>query len=303
MTKDTFDFGFNKKNKTWFVFKAKDELTENHKDIEQKEAGLMPENRDDPLCSVKSFRKYLEHLNPQNDFLWQTPLDKVNLETTTIWYGRQHIGKNILVLFMPDVSKECNLSQKYTYHSIRVTACTVLTRQNFSVSEIMSISGHKSVQSLTRYQHTQEQQKLMMGNVMHQSLTCQEEQIMRQLPAIQPNIPTLPASTSDTNVPPQVVLPQKVIGEIQITHKPPAVMPPKENVTSAIIPFEPDFDDQEVPDFDLVSLLNEVENSQKTETTTTMMTTSNSLTSMMSNQVKSLFHNCIIQNIMFSMKT
>ena len=39
-------------------------------------------------------------------------------------------------------------------------------------------------------------------------------------------------------------------------------MPLKENVSSALVPFEPNFDDQEVPDFDLVSLLNEVENSQ-----------------------------------------
>ena len=69
MTKDTFDFGFNTKKETWFVLKAKDELTKNHKDIEHKEAGLMPENRDDPLFPVKSFRKYLKHLNPQNHFL------------------------------------------------------------------------------------------------------------------------------------------------------------------------------------------------------------------------------------------
>ena len=103
-------------------------LHKNHKNIEEKISGFMPENRDDPLCPVKSFRKYLEHLNPENNFLWQSPLDKINLETMKIWYSKQHLGKNTLGNFMQDVSKECKLSKKYTNHSIRVTGATVLTR-------------------------------------------------------------------------------------------------------------------------------------------------------------------------------
>ena len=154
MTKDTFKFGFNTKTEMWYVYKDQDELNENHKDIEEKMSGFMPENRDDPLCPVKSFRKYLEHLNPENNFLWQSPLDKINLETMKIWYSKQHLRKNTLGNFMQDVSKECKLSKKYTNHSIRVTGATVLARQNFSASEIMNITGHKSVQSLTRYQRT-----------------------------------------------------------------------------------------------------------------------------------------------------
>ena len=41
----------------------------------------------------------------------------------------------------------------------------------------MSITGHKSIQSLIRYQKTQDQLKIAMGNVMHQSLTKPEEEI------------------------------------------------------------------------------------------------------------------------------
>ena len=131
----------------------------------------MPENRDDPLCPVKSFRKYLEHLHPEKNYLWQMPLDTINLQTMMVWYGRQHMGKHTLGNFMQDVSKECQLSKKYTNHSIQVTGVTVLTRQNFTASEIMSITGHKSVQSLTHYQRTQDLQQITMRNVMHQALT------------------------------------------------------------------------------------------------------------------------------------
>ena len=66
----------------------------------------------------------------------------------------------------------------YTNHSIRVTRTTVLTRSNFTASEIMSITGHKGVQSLTRYQETNDKQKINMGNVMHQFMTREEDNII-----------------------------------------------------------------------------------------------------------------------------
>ena len=90
-------------------------------------SGVMPENKADSLCPVKSFQDYVSHLNPQNDYMWQTPLDKVNITVAQVWYGRQHIGKNPLRTFMSDLSDKCKLRQIYTNHSIRVTGCTVLT--------------------------------------------------------------------------------------------------------------------------------------------------------------------------------
>ena len=178
MKKSMFIFGFNDKNEMWYIYKHQDELTKNHQNINKKVSGFMPENKDDTFCPVKLFRKYLEHLNPENNYLWQTPLENVNLETETVWYSKQHIGKNTLGMFMTDTSKECNLSCKYTNHSIRVTGVTVLTRQNFAASKIMSITGHKSVQSLTRYQRAQDLQKITMGSVMHQSLTREEDKVV-----------------------------------------------------------------------------------------------------------------------------
>ena len=124
-----FKNGFNMKTETWYIQKIKDELTKNHKEAENIVTGLMPENKDDRLCPVRSFRKYLEHLEPNNPYLWQTPLKngkkKNNID---IWYGMQHMGKNTLSGFMKDVSKECQLSQIYSNHSIQVTGITVLTK-------------------------------------------------------------------------------------------------------------------------------------------------------------------------------
>ena len=211
------------------------------------------------------------------------------MATSTIWYGRQHQGKNTLGVFMNEISKNFNLSQVYTNHSVSVTGVTVLTRQNFSASEIISITGHKSVQSLTRYQKTQAKQKITMGNVMHQSMTREEDLIVvpgrkklenvRQAPALQYEIPQKSATTA--------IVPFKTNMEEQ-----------KENVNDVVVPFEADFNEQEVPDFDLLEMLKEYDEPKKTERPPT--------TAMMNNQVlnnvpKSLFHNCNIQNVTFNM--
>ena len=69
MKKDHFKLDFNQQNETWRVIKAKDELTKNHKDIEEIVTGIMPENPGDALCPVKSYVKYHSHLNPENKYL------------------------------------------------------------------------------------------------------------------------------------------------------------------------------------------------------------------------------------------
>ena len=69
-----FKVDFNTKTETWYVQKVEDELTKNHKEAENIVSGFMPENKDDRHCPVHSFRIYLEHLEPQNPYLWQTPL-------------------------------------------------------------------------------------------------------------------------------------------------------------------------------------------------------------------------------------
>ena len=74
---------------------------------------------------------------------------------------------------MTEVSKNCNLSRMYTNHSIHVTGCMVLTRLRFSASEIMSVSGHRSVQSLATYQKTTSKEKLPDG-VSNVSITDKE---------------------------------------------------------------------------------------------------------------------------------
>jgi integrase len=60
---------------------------------------------------------------------------------------------------MTKLSEGAKLSQIYTNHSIRATGATILTKSMFNPSQIMAVTGHKSVQSLTVYQRTDTEDK------------------------------------------------------------------------------------------------------------------------------------------------
>ena len=115
----------------------------------------MPENKTDPMCPILFFKKYIDHLHPENDYMWQASLEKIYPANPQIWYSKKkHIGKNPFSTFMSDLSRDANLSKVYTNHSIRSTGITVLANAKYSNNNIMAISGHKSVQPLASYQRT-----------------------------------------------------------------------------------------------------------------------------------------------------
>ena len=133
-----------------------------------------------------------------------------------------------------------------------------------------------------------------MGSVMHQALTRREEDIIVPgRPQIEGNnMRALPAPSYNVGVP----SPRPAITPI---------MHNKENVSDVVVPFQPQFDDQGVPDFDLIEIMNNLESPEKATTTAcmTVTTTSSAMTAnnVLNNIPKSLFHNCTIQNITFNM--
>ena len=180
MKKNHFKLIYDNSSESWAVVKSTDELTKNHRGIDQQVSGIMPEKKGDPLCPVQSYCIYTDHLNPENEFLWQLPMKKVDMMNDEVWYTKQKIGKNPLARFMTDVSEKCQLSKMYTNHCIRVTGISILTRMRFSASEIMAVSGHKSVQSLAIYQKTDEKKKREMGDVLAQAMTAPDDQIQQK---------------------------------------------------------------------------------------------------------------------------
>ena len=78
MKKTDFEMKYSTEHEEWLVVKVKDELTKNHRNIENIVSGVMPENKTNPMCPVHSFKTYIEHLHPENEYMWQAPLKKIN---------------------------------------------------------------------------------------------------------------------------------------------------------------------------------------------------------------------------------
>jgi hypothetical protein len=69
---------------------------------------------------------------------------------------------------MPRISTQANLNQRYKNHCIRATITTNLHATGLSITEIMSVIGHRNVQSLTSYiRPSEEARKKISGLLSH----------------------------------------------------------------------------------------------------------------------------------------
>ena len=147
-----------------FVEKTEDKETKNHKETDNEIiTGFMPEIKNSKMCPVLSYTTYISALSPESDKLFQQPKYKEFKANKKVWYGPGPVGQNTLDSFITKICENMNMKDKgYTNHSLRVSAITNLTRNNFSNKQIMAISGHKSIESLAIYQKVNTKEKLEM---------------------------------------------------------------------------------------------------------------------------------------------
>lgn len=147
-----------------YIIQQKDEGNKNHtyKDNDATIGGRIYATTDND-CPVKAFKIYLEKLHSECIYLWQKPSTTAEISSKT-WFCKSKIGHNMIATFMPQISNICGLSKKYTNHCIRVTTCSILSNCGYNDSEIQSISGHKSVSSLSLYRRPNETRKREMSD-------------------------------------------------------------------------------------------------------------------------------------------
>ena len=167
LKKSHFRFGKDASGKK-YVAKVVDELTKNHRENDKEEGGMMDET-EGPFCPVTSFEKYLQHLNPVNEFLFQRP--KKTTPDSDVWYDNMVIGERYLADMMKKISKEADLSKIYSNHSIRATAVTILDKSGFEARHIMSVSGHRSESSIRSYSKIDEATKKRISETLTSATT------------------------------------------------------------------------------------------------------------------------------------
>ncbi|CAC5422042.1 unnamed protein product [Mytilus coruscus] len=96
---------------------------------------------------------------------------------------------------MSYLSKKCNLSDIYTNHSIRATGATVLAKNSYCNAQIMAVTGHKSVASLSLYQRVDNDDKIRMGQTLTESITKPSKALALTVGETSSNIRALPSSS------------------------------------------------------------------------------------------------------------
>ena len=118
LKKNDFEVKINSQGKRCVV-KVPDHRADN---VQAGERGIMIAI-DSPFCPVFSLEKYLSHLNPFSEFLFQRPK---SCGDGQVWYDNMVIGENTLGKKMKVISQQAELSIIYSNYSIRLTTSAIL---------------------------------------------------------------------------------------------------------------------------------------------------------------------------------
>ncbi|XP_071122342.1 uncharacterized protein KIAA1958-like [Mytilus edulis] len=162
-----------------YVSKVTSELTKNHQGAQteefEPEGGRMYETKT-AMCPLASFVRYLEKRNPNCSALLQRPKDEFD-ENGNSWFQNKPLGKNTLGDMMTSISKAASLSKVYSNHCIRATCITLLNEAGFEGRHIITISGHRSEESIKSYcRDTTNKQKREMSKFVSEFTTVTETQ-------------------------------------------------------------------------------------------------------------------------------
>ena len=298
-TKGTFTIRRHEDSGLRYIVKCYDERTKNHQmDLADIQTACMVEVPESAYCPLTSFMKYTSHLSPLINDFWQYPKEKDTWRNSDVWYTNKKIGPNPLSTFMSKLSNDADLSQIYTNHSIRVTSATYLSRKQFSAKQIMSVTGHKSLNSLAIYQKVSTDEKLSMAYAM--SCYLQHDKCATlPIPAVSQALQVMPIQNPTTNQDQQLVAANS---DMQQNKN-------KDNNTTnnekQIVCYEPEdpfgLDDNMITDFDLGQIMETIEKENTLSMTQAVGSTTTTMQKREFVQKRSpqvpIFNNCKIGTI------
>ena len=115
------------------------------------------------MCPVKTYELYIERLDPENPNLWQQAKTKI-VWNDNIWFTKEPQSKNKIGALLSTLSTNAKLSKHYTNHCVRATCVTILDKIGYEARHIMTVSGHKKVESIQSYScNTSNEKKRQMA--------------------------------------------------------------------------------------------------------------------------------------------
>ncbi|XP_076586564.1 uncharacterized protein LOC143320627 [Chaetodon auriga] len=131
----------------------------------QNQRGFMFARPGDPLCPVKSFKKYVSKCPPDAKSFYLHPKRSITV-ASDVWYSREPMGVHYLGDMLKKISEEVGLSGIYTNHSLRSTAVGRLSNAGLETRQIMSVTGHRCESSLQAYWAPSVQERREWSNIL-----------------------------------------------------------------------------------------------------------------------------------------
>ena len=132
-----------------------------------------------PRCLVYLLDLYFDKLPLfafQNDVLYCRP--KKCSSSSPTWYEGAPVGKNKLGNMVKEMCLEAGIESK-TNHSLRATGATSLFRSNVPEKIIQSVTGHRSLEALRKYEKTSDDQHQAVSKIMMSSKSIDYETQVR----------------------------------------------------------------------------------------------------------------------------
>lgn len=104
----------------------------------------------DSHCPVRLIDIYLSKLPSDPKSYYMQPMQKIDHRFARPWYQVSPVGVNTLKNMMSRMSELAGLSNWYTNHSLRATACTRMFNAGVPQKVIAEFSGQKSAKALQK---------------------------------------------------------------------------------------------------------------------------------------------------------
>ena len=120
-------------------------------------------------CPVKTYKFYAEKRPAEmntDDAPFYLAVNKVKSGSGRRWFKKAPVGVNKLKTLMKTMAQKAGLGPNFKNHSGRKTMIQTLVNNDVPPTDILQLSGHKNVQSITNYSTVSQKQQSNMSHTL-----------------------------------------------------------------------------------------------------------------------------------------
>ena len=120
-------------------------------------------------CPVKAYKVYVEKRPAElktDDAPFYLVVNNVKSGSGKPWFKKAPVGVDKFNSLMKTMALKTGLGQNFKNHRSRKTMIQTLVNNDVPPTDIMQLSGHKNVQSITSYSTVSQKQQLNMSHTL-----------------------------------------------------------------------------------------------------------------------------------------